>query len=161
VRSSRPGVKNGLRRTLTRGGLQRMVRLNRCRRRRVIIRSDGHVARVGPTTPTRAGRLADASVDPTDARLRNVKPTCRGGAGRSESTISHWRRGQVERLVRHAHLIGGAFPRGRSVRRLRSRCDGRARRCRSHIPATKGCHRDRTCRQMATTTPPTARPLPV
>jgi hypothetical protein len=26
------------------------------------------VARVGPTTPTRAGRLADASVDPTDAR---------------------------------------------------------------------------------------------
>ena len=25
-------------------------------------------ARFGPTTPTRAGRLADASVDPTDAR---------------------------------------------------------------------------------------------
>ena len=25
-------------------------------------------ARSGPTTPTRAGRLADASVDPTDAR---------------------------------------------------------------------------------------------
>src|SRR5262249_8236423 len=28
----------------------------------------GAVACVGPTTPTRAGRLADASVDPTDAR---------------------------------------------------------------------------------------------
>jgi hypothetical protein len=27
----------------------------------------GH-ARVGPTTPTRAGRLADDSVDPTEAR---------------------------------------------------------------------------------------------
>jgi hypothetical protein len=26
------------------------------------------LARVGPTTPTRAGRLADASVDPTEAR---------------------------------------------------------------------------------------------
>src|SRR6516165_10417178 len=26
------------------------------------------LARVGPTTPTRAGRLFDASVDPTDAR---------------------------------------------------------------------------------------------
>jgi len=25
---------------------------------------------VGPTTPTRAGRLADASVDPTEARWR-------------------------------------------------------------------------------------------
>ena len=28
------------------------------------------LARFGPTTPTRAGRLADASVDPTDARCR-------------------------------------------------------------------------------------------
>jgi hypothetical protein len=27
-----------------------------------------NLARVGPTTPTRAGRLSDASVDPTDAR---------------------------------------------------------------------------------------------
>jgi hypothetical protein len=27
-----------------------------------------YLARVGPTTPTRAWRLADASVDPTDAR---------------------------------------------------------------------------------------------
>jgi hypothetical protein len=31
------------------------------------------LARVGPTTPTRAGRLADASVDPTDARCAKVK----------------------------------------------------------------------------------------
>jgi hypothetical protein len=30
-----------------------------------------HLARVGPTTPTRAGRLADASVDPTEARNSN------------------------------------------------------------------------------------------
>jgi hypothetical protein len=30
------------------------------------------LARVGPTTPTRAGRLADASVDPTDARKATV-----------------------------------------------------------------------------------------
>jgi hypothetical protein len=29
---------------------------------------EAHLARFGPTTPTRAGRLADASVDPTDAR---------------------------------------------------------------------------------------------
>ena len=29
--------------------------------------SESKLARFGPTTPTRAGRLADASVDPTDA----------------------------------------------------------------------------------------------
>jgi hypothetical protein len=42
--SSCPSVKNGL---------QQTVRLNRCRRRRLIIRTDCRVARVGPTTPTR------------------------------------------------------------------------------------------------------------
>jgi hypothetical protein len=31
------------------------------------------LARFGPTTPTRARRLADASVDPTDARCAKVK----------------------------------------------------------------------------------------
>ena len=30
--------------------------------------AEGVLVRVGPTTPTRAGRLVDASVDPTDAR---------------------------------------------------------------------------------------------
>jgi hypothetical protein len=30
--------------------------------------AEATLARVGPTTPTRAGRLADASVDPTEAR---------------------------------------------------------------------------------------------
>jgi hypothetical protein len=35
-------------------------------------RSD-KVARVGPTTPKRAGRLADASVDPTEARKATVR----------------------------------------------------------------------------------------
>jgi len=30
--------------------------------------TDSRVARFGPTTPTRAGRLPDASVDPTEAR---------------------------------------------------------------------------------------------
>jgi hypothetical protein len=34
----------------------------------VITRTDCRVSRVGPTTPTRAGRLADASVDHTAAR---------------------------------------------------------------------------------------------
>src|SRR5262249_17306472 len=62
--SSCPGVKEGL---------QRTVRLNRCRRRRLIIRTDCRVARVGPTTPTRARRLYDASVDPTEARKATVR----------------------------------------------------------------------------------------
>jgi hypothetical protein len=31
------------------------------------------LARVGPTTPTRARRLSDASVDPTDARKTTVR----------------------------------------------------------------------------------------
>jgi hypothetical protein len=33
------------------------------------------LARFGPTTPTRAGRLADASVDPTEARNRRALTT--------------------------------------------------------------------------------------
>jgi hypothetical protein len=33
------------------------------------------LARFGPTTPTRAGRLADASVDPTDARNLQLEET--------------------------------------------------------------------------------------
>ena len=36
--------------------------------------SSDNSARVGPTTPTRAGRLADASVDPTDARKALATP---------------------------------------------------------------------------------------
>jgi hypothetical protein len=40
--------------------------------------------RVGPTTPTRAGRLADASVDPTDARNDIV-----GCFGRSDRRAQH------------------------------------------------------------------------
>jgi hypothetical protein len=39
----------------------------------LIIGSDNRVARFGPTTPTRARRLTDASVDPTDARCAKVK----------------------------------------------------------------------------------------
>ena len=42
-------------------------RLDHYRRRRLAIRTECRVARVGPTTPTRARRLFDASVDPTDA----------------------------------------------------------------------------------------------
>jgi hypothetical protein len=34
---------------------------------------ESKLARFGPTTPKRAGRLADASVDPTDARCAEVK----------------------------------------------------------------------------------------
>src|SRR5262245_8164162 len=45
----------------------------------MIIVANSDLARVGPTTPTRAGRLADASVDPTEARCAIVK----GRAGRS------------------------------------------------------------------------------
>jgi hypothetical protein len=36
-------------------------------------RTCGRVARFGPTTPTRAGRLADASVDHTEARKATVR----------------------------------------------------------------------------------------
>src|SRR6516164_4937625 len=35
------------------------------------------LARFGPTTPTRAGRLADASVDPTEARKTKVADSSR------------------------------------------------------------------------------------
>jgi hypothetical protein len=43
-------------------------RANMDRRQLLIIGNDSRVARFGPTTPTRAGRLADASVDHTEAR---------------------------------------------------------------------------------------------
>src|SRR6516165_3722589 len=42
----------------------------------------------GPTTPTRAGRLADASVDPTDAR--NDILGCVGRSDRSAQIIVTW-----------------------------------------------------------------------
>ena len=45
------------------------------------------LARVGPTTPTRAGRLADASVDPTDARKATVRRF-----GRSNCARQAWER---------------------------------------------------------------------
>jgi hypothetical protein len=45
------------------------------------LRTESRFARVGPTTPTRAGRLADASVDPTDARKATVR--CFGRSDRS------------------------------------------------------------------------------
>src|SRR5262249_40488905 len=35
---------------------------------KLTVGTENCLARVGPTTPTRAGRLADASVDPTEAR---------------------------------------------------------------------------------------------
>jgi hypothetical protein len=42
--------------------------LDHCRRSDLIILTDRRVARLGLTTPTRAGRFAGASVDPTEAR---------------------------------------------------------------------------------------------
>jgi hypothetical protein len=71
-------------------GLHRTVRLDRCRRRGFIIRTDCRVARVGPTTPTRAGRLTDASVDPTEAR----KATTRRFR-RSDCAMQAWERRMV------------------------------------------------------------------
>jgi hypothetical protein len=43
-------------------------RANRKRQQLLIMGSDGRVARSGPTTPTREARVADASVDHTEAR---------------------------------------------------------------------------------------------
>ena len=56
-------------------GLERMVRLNRCRRRRLIIRTDCRVARVGPTTPKQVGQSEVASVDPTEVGHVGVDDT--------------------------------------------------------------------------------------
>src|SRR5215813_4954663 len=50
------------------------------------------IARFGPTTPTRAGRLADASVDPTEARcakrLPSVPPVVNGSNGHQLTPVS-------------------------------------------------------------------------
>src|SRR5262249_55470248 len=53
------------------------------------------LARVGPTTPTRARRLADASVDPTEARHANLKGIvlC---SGDSLSSSAKWRPAEPE-----------------------------------------------------------------
>jgi hypothetical protein len=55
------------------GGCRQPVQRNRSCGCRLIIRIDCGVARFGPTTPKRARRLADASVDPTDARYAKVE----------------------------------------------------------------------------------------
>jgi hypothetical protein len=70
-----------LRRSGRKDGLQQTVRLDRRRSRRLIIRTDSPPARFGPTTPTRAGRVADASVDYTEAR--NDIVGCFGRSDRS------------------------------------------------------------------------------
>jgi hypothetical protein len=54
--------------------------------------ADHERARVGPTTPTRAGRLADASVDPNEARNKFIDPavtvaTVAGHSSRLSSDI--------------------------------------------------------------------------
>jgi hypothetical protein len=56
------------------------------------------LARVGPTTPTRAGRLADASVDPTEARC----------AGLTESVWVRMRARRSRRTARSLSLGGAA-----------------------------------------------------
>ena len=67
--SRRPGAEDFL---------QRPVRPERSRRDRPVILTNCLVARVGPTTPKQLGQSEVASVDPTDARLRNARLSCRG-----------------------------------------------------------------------------------
>jgi hypothetical protein len=49
-------------------------------------------ARFGPTTPTRAGRLADASVDPTDARNKFIETGATVVIGEDRLTVTLDRR---------------------------------------------------------------------
>jgi hypothetical protein len=49
------------------------------------------VARVGPTTPARARRLFDASVDPTDARNATVGSECRLSFFPADYSLRWWR----------------------------------------------------------------------
>jgi hypothetical protein len=69
------------------------------------------VARFGPTTPTRARRLADASVDPTDAR--NFAICCGGlisGAAHADAEL----RGHEAPLPRHDRPPAGTCADGES-----------------------------------------------
>jgi hypothetical protein len=67
----------------------------------LFIRADCRVARVGPTT--RARRLADASVDPIEARRRNDEAQRPAHAERdAEARLTYIRvAGPLPRLVRH------------------------------------------------------------
>jgi hypothetical protein len=53
----------------------------------LIIGSDSRVARFGPTTPTRARRPLDASVDPTEARNANTGTLL---ANSHRGSFGHW-----------------------------------------------------------------------
>ena len=96
------------RRRVEMGGSDTVVPLGRegrlrCRRRRsLIIRSDCRVARFGPTTPTRATRLYDASVDPTDARKATVRRV-----GRSDRSA-----------LRHPWLLRSIRPKRATAKRV-------------------------------------------
>ena len=61
----------------------------------------GHLARVGPTTPTRAARLADASVDPTEAR--NVLVLSPITAPVDAVRIAHGTRGLASKSAHDPH----------------------------------------------------------
>jgi hypothetical protein len=49
------------------------------------MRTASYVARFGPTTPTRARRLADASVDGTD--MHNAPASDRNGTGEKKACV--------------------------------------------------------------------------
>jgi hypothetical protein len=53
-------------------------------------RTDNRVARFGPTTPTRARRLADASVDPIEARNATVRRALGAGFVAAFERVRAW-----------------------------------------------------------------------
>ena len=72
--------------------------------------TDRCVARVGPTTPTRAGRLFDASVDHTDARNSRLMNVAQEGTDRSGGMPALWRGSPRPRIRAR---VSGAIPTGR------------------------------------------------
>jgi len=87
--------------------------------------------RSGLTTPTRAGRLADASVDPTDARCANVTGIALLGEGLAvaESTNEHYWELELYSLSRELLLLGTEVDRS-----TRDDAERRSRRALSKEP---------------------------
>jgi hypothetical protein len=85
-------------------GPEQTVRLGR-QQGRLPMRTDRRVARFGPTTPTRARKLADASVDPTDARKATVRRF-----GRSYRSSKRRSDRRAIRQIERKHLPSAACP---------------------------------------------------
>ena len=101
------------------------------------LQTPSRVARFGPTTPTRARRLDDASVDPTDARKTSGLGVSKEPHDRSDLATA----AQSVQMA-HASSENGALARGRTITNKRRSGHGFSAIHRGRAPEAEGVAAD-------------------